>query len=103
MSSDNTEQELVIIDKGVEYPAKPIERERYQRVTKKEIHDFVRWMFKHNDNEEFNKLSNAKISNMYYSETGVYINRETIRRNRKIWKLDNGKIVNTENPHGNRM
>ena len=94
---------MVIVDKGVEYPEVKPERKRYQRTSKQDIHDFVRWMFKHNDDEEFNKLSNAKMTNMYYAETGKFINRETVRRNRKIWRKVDGKIVNTGNEYGNML
>ena len=94
--SDN-DKELVIVDKGIVYPVVQPERKRYQRTTKKEIHDFVRWLFKHNTDEAFNKLSNAKVANMYFVESGVYINRETIRRNRNLWHVVDNKIVNSEN------
>ena len=95
------EPKLIIVDKGVEYPLKKVERKKHQRTTKNDIHEFVRWLFKHNNDEAFNKLSNGKLSNMYLSETGIFINRETIRRNRKVWRLIDGKIVNTENEYGN--
>ena len=93
-----SEAEMIIVDKkGYEYPAPA--REKYHRVTKKEIHDFVRWMFKNN----LESKSNAAISNMYYSLTGVHINRETVRRNRKCWIVRDGRIVNVENEFGNIM
>ena len=92
---------IPIVDKGVVYPPKKIERKKHQRTTKEDIHKFVRWLFKHNDDEAFNKLSSGKISNLYLNETGTFINRETVRRNRKIWQMKDGKIVNTENEFGN--
>lgn len=101
-SSDGSEI-MVIVDKGVVYPPKKIERKKHQRTTKEDIHKFVRWLFKHNDDEAFNKLSSGKISNLYLNETGTFINRETVRRNRKIWQMKDGKIVNTENEFGNMM
>lgn len=92
-------EEMIIVDKGVEYPIKKIERKRHQRTSKNDIHTFVRWLFNH----DVNGLSNDKISKMYYEETGIFINRETVRRNRKIWRIVDNKIVNTENEFGNHM
>ena len=82
-----------IIDRGVMFVKNPVERVKYKRMTKQELHDFVRWLFTHVNDDDYDKMSNAKIANMYFQETGKYINRSTVSRNRDNWFMKNGKIV----------
>ena len=62
-------------------------------MTKQELHDFVRWSFKHVNDENWSTLSGLKIANLYFQETGKYINRATVNRNRDNWLMKDGKIV----------
>ena len=106
MSSDSEQSEQVvdvvgdakndalnadIVENGVVFKKNPVQREPHKRMTKQEIHDFVRWAFAQND-ENMSKYSNAKIANKYFQDTGRYICRETVRRNRDCWFMKDGKI-----------
>ena len=87
---------MPIMTNGVMHTAKPIEREKYKRITKQELHDFVRWLFTHANDDGWDALSNAKIANMYFQETGKLINRVTVSRNRNNWFIKDGKIVRVD-------
>ena len=87
---------MPIMTNGVMHTAKPIEREKYKRITKQELHDFVRWLFTHVNDEGFDKMSNAKITNLYFQETGKHICRQTVLRNRYNWFIKDGKIVRVD-------
>ena len=80
-----------IVENGVVFKAKPVKHELHKRITKQELHDFIRWAFAQTD-DNLCTYSNAKIANMYMNDTGKYINRETVRRNRDCWYMKNGKI-----------
>ena len=82
-----------IIDRGVMFVKNPVERVKYKRMTKQELHDFVRWLFTHVNDNGWSEMSCLKIANMYFQETGKYINRSTVSRNRHNWFIKNGKIV----------
>ena len=84
---------MPIVTNGVMHTAKPIEREKYKRITKQELHDFVRWLFTHVNDEGYDKMSCGKIANMYFQETGKYISRQTVVRNRHNWFIKDGKIM----------
>lgn len=84
---------MPIVDRGVMYEAHPVERVKYTRMTKQELHDFVRWTFTHVNDPGWDKLSNAKVANLYLQETGKHINRVTVGRNRDNWFMKGGKIV----------
>ena len=84
---------MPIVSNGVMFTAKPIEHEKHKRITKQELHDFVRWLFTHVNDEGYDEFSNAKIANMYFQETGKLINRVTVSRNRNNWFIKDGKIV----------
>ena len=88
--------EMDIIDRGVMFTKNPVDRVKYHRITKQELHDFVRWMFKHIDDAGWSELSGLKISNLYMQETGKYISRSTVNRNRDNWFLKDGKIVRVD-------
>ena len=102
METSNLESENVnpmdmdIIDRGVMFTKKPMDRVKNARITKQELHDFVRWSFKHVNDEGWSEMSNARISNLYLQETGRYICRSTIARNRYNWFLKDGKIVRVD-------
>ena len=85
--------DMPILDRGVMFVKNPVTREKHSRITKQELHDFVRWTFTHVNDPGWNDLSNAKIANLYFQETGKYINRNTVGRNRDNWFLKDGKIV----------
>ena len=99
MSSENLLNENVdpmdmdIIDRGVMFTKNPVDRVKYKRITKQELHDFVRWLFKHTDDAGWSEMSNARIANLYFQETGRIINRSTVARNRDNWFMKDGKIV----------
>jgi hypothetical protein len=80
-----------IVENGVVFKKNPVKHEPHKRMTKQEIHDFVRWAFAQND-ENMSKYSNAKIANMYMNDTGRCVCRETVRRNRDGWFMKDGKI-----------
>ena len=84
---------LPIIDRGFMFVKNPAEHEKHKRMTKQELHEFVRWSFKHVDDENWSTLSNAHIANLYFQETGKHINRVTVGRNRYNWFMKDGKIV----------
>ena len=99
MTSENSNttsvdpMDMDIIDRGMMFTKNPVQRVKHTRMTKQELHDFVRWMFKHVDDEGWNEMSGLKIANMYMQETGKYINRATVNRNRDNWFMKDGKIV----------
>ena len=97
LNNDTNPLEMPVIDKGVMYVKNQPEREKYKRITKQELHEFVRWSFTHTNDSGWNDLSNAKIANLYFQETGKYINRNTVGRNRDNWFLKDGKIVRYDN------
>ena len=88
--------DMPIIDKGVMYIKNHVERVKHTRMTKKELHDFVRWTFTHNNDPDWDSMSGLKIANLYMQETGKYINRATVNRNRDNWFLKDGKIVRND-------
>ena len=88
--------DMSIVDKGILYEAKPVVREKYHRMTKQELHDFVRWMFTHVNDDGWNEMSCRRIANMYYQETGKYICHQTVARNRDNWYIKGGKIVRVD-------
>ena len=81
----------IVDDKGVVFKKNPEKRQPHQRITKQELHDFIRWAFAQTD-ENMSTYSNAHIANMYMNDTGKYICRETVRRNRDCWYMKDGKI-----------
>ena len=81
----------IVDDKGVVFKKNPVQHEVHKRMTKQELHDFIRWAFAQTD-ENMCKYSNAHIANMYMNDTGKYICRETVRRNRDCWYMKDGKI-----------
>ena len=87
---------MPIMSNGVMFTAKPIERTKYKRITKQELHDFVRWLFTHVNDDGYDKMSCGKIANMYFQETGKYISRQTVVRNRYNWFIKDGKIVRVD-------
>ena len=95
-NAQNKQEKVVPInDRGFIYGIiqKP---EPNHRITKAELHDFVRWyvnLVNQADGDEVRKLSDIKIQNLYWQQTGKYISRNTIYRNRKCWFLKNGEIV----------
>ena len=99
MTTENSENKALdpmnmpVVDKGVMFVKNPVEHEKHKRMTKQELHDFVRWSFKHVKDEEWSTMSNARIANLYFQETGKHINRVTVGRNRDNWFLKDGKIV----------
>ena len=99
MTTENSENKALdpmnmpVVDKGVMFVKNTVERVKYHRITKQELHDFVRWTFKHVNDPDWNKISNGHIANLYFQETGKYINRATVGRNRDNWFLKDGKIV----------
>jgi hypothetical protein len=99
METSNLESENVnpmdmdIIDRGVMFTKKPMDRVKNARITKQELHDFVRWSFKHVNDEGWSEMSSLKIANLYFQETGKYISRSTVNRNRYNWVMKNGDIV----------
>ena len=82
-----------IIDRGVMFVKNPVDRVKHTRMTKQELHEFVRWMFTHADDPGFSEMSGLRISNLYLRETGKHINRATVNRNRDNWFMKDGKIV----------
>lgn len=82
-----------IVDRGVMFEKNPVQQEKYHRITKQELHDFVRWCFKHINDEGWSTMSNARVANLYLQETGKHINRVTVGRNRDNWFIKDGKIV----------
>ena len=88
--------DMDIIDRGVMFTKKPMDRVKNARITKQELHDFVRWLFTHVNDDGYDKMSNAKIANMYFQETGKYISRQTVVRNRYNWFIKDGKIVRVD-------
>lgn len=63
----------------------------YNRITKKELTEFMEWYLKHKDMHD---KSCIYISNAYKSDTGKYVSRETIRNNRNApWVRIKGKLV----------
>ena len=68
-------------------------RNKFQRMTKEELHDFVKWTFKHVNDKDWKNLSNMSIAKLYYQETGKYINRVTVGRNRDNWYMKGDKII----------
>ena len=103
-NSDNAQQpnedvnpmDMPIIDRGVMFVKNPVERVKHTRMTKKELHEFVRWTFTHKNDDNWDSLSGLKIANLYFQETGKYINRATVNRNRDNWFLKGGKIVRND-------
>ena len=99
MSTENLKNDVIdpmnmdIIDRGVMFVKNPVQREKHTRMTKEELHDFIRWSFTHVDDPGWSTLSGLKIANLYFQETGKYINRATVNRNRDNWFLKDGKIV----------
>ena len=99
MTTENSENKALdpmnmpVVDKGVMFVKNPVTRENHKRMTKQELHDFIRWSFKHVDDPGWSTLSGLKIANLYFQETGKYINRATVNRNRDNWFLKDGKIV----------
>ena len=99
MTTENSENKALdpmnmdIIDRGVMFVKNPVEQPKYHRITKQELHDFVRWTFKHVKDENWSTISNAHIANLYLQETGKHINRVTVGRNRDNWFMKDGKIV----------
>ena len=69
----------------------------YTRITKKELHDFVRWLIgKYNtdDYDTWCAYSNYKIQKLYKDESGKLLNVTTIRNNREGWYTGaGGKLI----------
>ena len=84
---------MPVVDKGVMFVKNPVERVKHTRMTKQELHDFVRWTFTHVNDPDWSKISNGHIANLYFQETGKCVNRVTVGRNRDNWYLKDGKIV----------
>lgn len=86
---------IPINDRGFVYANMKLPPKNH-RITKKELHDFVRWYVarvNEADGDEIRKLSDIKIQNLYWQQTGKYISKNTIYRNRKCWFLKNGEII----------
>ena len=89
------EQILPINDRGFVYGV-IVKPDKNHRMTKAELHDFVRWyisVVNQPDGDEIRKLSDIKIQNLYWQQTGKYVSRTTINRNRKCWFLKDGQII----------
>ena len=99
MTTENSENKALdpmnmpVVDKGVMFVKNPVQQVKYHRITKQELHDFVRWTFTHVNDEGWSTMSNGHIANLYFQETGKCINRVTVGRNRDTWFLKDGKIV----------
>ena len=99
MTTENSENKALdpmnmpVVDKGVMFVKNPVQQVKYHRITKQELHDFVRWTFTHVNDPDWSKISNGHIANLYFQETGKYINRVTVGRNRDNWFIKDGKIV----------
>ena len=92
---ENTTEPMPIIDKGILFGREPV-HEKGKRMSKAELHTFVRWMIKHynsEDREQFSALSSRKIANLYFQECGKYISTTTVYANRNRWYTRNGKII----------
>ena len=89
--SNNANNADIIDNKGIVFKKNPVPHEPHKRMTKQELHDFIRWAFTQTD-ENMCNYSNAKIANMYLNETGKYISKETVRCNRDCWYMKDGKI-----------
>ena len=67
MTTENSENKALdpmnmpVVDKGVMFVKNPVEHEKHKRMTKQELHDFVRWSFKHVKDEEWSTMSNARM------------------------------------------
>ena len=68
----------------------------YNRITKKELMDFVKWHIEHCKDENYNKLGCKRISELYFNETGKHIGRATVNNNRYNWFMKDGKLVKIE-------
>ena len=68
-------------------------RVKNQRMTKQELHDFVRWVFTHVNDDGWDALSNEKVAKLYVQETGKHVNSVTAGNNRDCWYIKGGKLV----------
>ena len=68
-------------------------RVKNQRMTKQELHDFVKWVFTHVNDDGWDALSNYKIAKLYNQETGKHINHVTVSNNRGCWYIKGGELV----------
>ena len=94
-AAEQTSKVIPINDRGFVYGV-IIKPKESHRMTKAELHEFVRWYItrvNEADGDEIRKLSDVKIQNLYWQQTGKYVSRNTVNRNRKCWFLKDGQII----------
>lgn len=65
----------------------------YNRITKQELLDFVKWHLQHLNDEQYKNLGCKRISDMYFKETGKRISRDTVYNNRYCWYYKGDKLI----------
>ena len=86
---------ISVYEHGIQYENGKRVKQHHPRMTKQELHNFVKWMIAQTD-DNMRYYSNQKIANIYEQQTGKYINRETVRRNRDCWIVYDNKIMRVD-------
>ena len=73
-----------------------IRASRKQRMTQREIREFVVWCFKQPSIENW---SNGKVSEEYYNATGIKVHVTTVANQRNRWELRGNKLIDLRNPY----